>query len=108
MHRHALNHNRVVMHENGQRLVNALKCWLESTVRTHPYLRAFVAGFVCLTMFLLLIIAINAFHQYYFEVPNQFVLGLSTYLQSNCALLSQWFLLAWLFTSWYGSIWLAF
>jgi hypothetical protein len=45
-------------------------------VRTHPYLRAYMAGIVCPTMFLLVIIAIDAFHRYYFEVPNQFVLGL--------------------------------
>lgn len=45
-------------------------------MRTHPYLRAYMAGIVCPTMFLLVIVAIDAFHRYYFEVPNQFVLGL--------------------------------
>ncbi len=45
-------------------------------MRIHPYLRAYMAGIVCPTMFLLVIIAIDAFHRYYFEVPNQFVLGL--------------------------------
>ena len=45
-------------------------------MRIHPYLRAYMAGIVCPTMFLLVIVAIDAFHRYYFEVPNQFVLGL--------------------------------
>jgi hypothetical protein len=45
-------------------------------VRPHPYLRAYMAGIVGPTLFLLEIIAFDAWHRYYFEVPNQFVLGL--------------------------------
>lgn len=45
-------------------------------MRTHPYLRAYMAGIVCPTIFLLVVIAIDAFHRFYFEVPNQFVLGM--------------------------------
>jgi hypothetical protein len=35
-----------------------------------------MAGIVGPTLFLLAIIAFDAYHRYYFEVPNQFVLGL--------------------------------
>jgi hypothetical protein len=35
-----------------------------------------MAGIVCPTIFLLVVIAIDAFHRFYFEVPNQFVLGM--------------------------------
>ncbi|OFW11502.1 MAG: hypothetical protein A3H96_00950 [Acidobacteria bacterium RIFCSPLOWO2_02_FULL_67_36] len=35
-----------------------------------------MAGIVVPTLFLLVIMAVNAYHRYYFEVPNQFVLGL--------------------------------
>ena len=45
-------------------------------MRAHPYLRAYMAGIVGPTLFLLAIIAFDAYHRYYFEVPNQFVLGL--------------------------------
>jgi hypothetical protein len=45
-------------------------------MRPHPYLRAFMAGIVVPTLFLLVIVAFDAYHRYYFEVPNQFVLGL--------------------------------
>jgi hypothetical protein len=45
-------------------------------MRPHPYLRAYMAGIVVPTLFLLVIVAFDAYHRYYFEVPNQFVLGL--------------------------------
>ena len=45
-------------------------------MRSHPYLRAYMAGIVVPTLFLLVIMSIDAYHRYYFEVPNQFVLGL--------------------------------
>jgi hypothetical protein len=45
-------------------------------LRTHPYLRAYMAGIVVPTMFLLVIMTVDAYHRYYFEVPNQFVIGL--------------------------------
>ena len=44
--------------------------------RPHPFLRAYMAGIVVPTMFLLVIMAIFGFHRYYFEVPNQFVIPL--------------------------------
>ncbi len=48
-------------------------------MRPHPYLRAYMAGIVVPTLFLLVIVAFDAYHRYYFEVPNQFVLGLPAY-----------------------------
>lgn len=45
-------------------------------MRPHPYLRAYMAGIVVPTLFLLVIVAFDAYRRYYFEVPNQFVLGL--------------------------------
>ncbi len=45
-------------------------------MRSHPYLRAYMAGIVVPTLFLLVIVTFDAYHRYYFEVPNQFVLGL--------------------------------
>ncbi len=45
-------------------------------MRTHPYLRAYMAGIVVPTLFLLVIMLVDAYNHYYFEVPNQFVLGL--------------------------------
>jgi hypothetical protein len=45
-------------------------------MRPHPYLRAYMAGIVGPTLFLLVIMSIDAFHRYYFEVPSQFVIGL--------------------------------
>jgi len=35
-----------------------------------------MAGIVVPTLFLLVVVAFDAYHRYYFEVPNQFVLGL--------------------------------
>ncbi len=45
-------------------------------MRPHPYWRADMAGIVGPTLFLLVVIAFDAWHRYYFEVPSQFVLGL--------------------------------
>ena len=45
-------------------------------MRPHPYLRAYMAGIVVPTLFLLIIMTVYAYGRYYFEVPNQFVLGL--------------------------------
>src|SRR5437016_824732 len=44
--------------------------------RPHPFLRAYMAGIVVPTMFLLVIMAVFGYHRYYFEVPNQFVIPL--------------------------------
>jgi hypothetical protein len=49
---------------------------MEGVMRSHPYLRAYMAGIVVPTIFLLPIIVIFAYHRYYFEVPNQFVIPL--------------------------------
>ena len=43
-------------------------------MRPHPYLRAYMAGIVVPTLFLLVIMTVFAWHRYYFEVPNQFVI----------------------------------
>lgn len=45
-------------------------------MRPHPYWRAYMAGIVVPTLFLLVVMAIFAYHRYYFEVSSQFVLGL--------------------------------
>ena len=45
-------------------------------MRPHPYLRAYMAGIVVPTLFLLVIVTLDAYHRFYFEVSNQFVLGL--------------------------------
>ncbi len=45
-------------------------------MRPHPYLRAYMAGIVVPTLFLLVILAIHAYHRYYLEVSGQFVFGL--------------------------------
>jgi hypothetical protein len=45
-------------------------------MRTHPYLRAYMAGIVVPTLFLLCVTTIYAIHQFYLEVPSQFVFGL--------------------------------
>ena len=47
-------------------------------MRVHPYLRAYMAGIVVPTMFLLVIVSVDAIHRVYFEVPSQFVLGLAS------------------------------
>ena len=45
-------------------------------MRPHPYLRAYMAGIVVPTLFLLVIVSVYAYHRYYLEVPSQFVFGL--------------------------------
>ena len=47
-------------------------------MKTHPYLRAYMAGIVVPTLFLLVIMAINAYQTFYFEVSNQFVIPLAS------------------------------
>lgn len=50
---------------------------MEDIMRTHPYLRAYMAGIVVPTLFLLVIMAIVASHRYYFDVSSQFVIPLA-------------------------------
>lgn len=45
-------------------------------MRPHPYLRAYMAGIVVPTLFLLIIMCIYAYNRYYFEVSSQFVIPL--------------------------------
>ena len=45
-------------------------------MRPHPYLRAYMAGIVVPTAFLLVIMSIVACFRFYLEVPSQFVLGI--------------------------------
>ena len=45
-------------------------------MRPRPYLRAYMAGIVVPTLMLLVIMSIDAYHVFYFEVPSQFVFGL--------------------------------
>ncbi len=45
-------------------------------MRTHPYLRAYMAGILVPTVFLLAVVAADVYHRYYFEVSSQFVLGM--------------------------------
>ena len=45
-------------------------------VKPHPYLRAYMAGVVVPSIFLLVPMSIYAYHQFYLEVPSQFVFGL--------------------------------
>lgn len=45
-------------------------------MRPHPYLRAYMAGVVVPTTFLLIIMAVYAYNRYYFEVSSQFVIPL--------------------------------
>ena len=47
-------------------------------MQTHPYLRAYMAGIVVPTLFLLVIMSVNAYQTYYFEVSNQFVIPLAS------------------------------
>ena len=46
-------------------------------MRPHVYLRAYMAGIVVPTLFLIVVMTILTYHRYYFEVPNQFVLPLA-------------------------------
>jgi hypothetical protein len=45
-------------------------------MRTHPYLRAYMAGIALPTLFLLITMTVFAFFRFYFEVPNQFVVAM--------------------------------
>jgi hypothetical protein len=45
-------------------------------MRPHPYVRAYMAGIVVPTLFLLIIMSIYAYNRYYFEVSSQFVIPL--------------------------------
>ena len=45
-------------------------------MRPHPYLRAYMAGIVVPTLFLIVIMAISAYQRYYLEVSSQFVVPL--------------------------------
>lgn len=47
-------------------------------MRAHPYVRAYMAGIVVPTLFLLVVVAVDAYHKYYFEVSNQFVIPLAS------------------------------
>ncbi len=43
-------------------------------MRTHPYLRAYMAGIVVPTLFLLVVMTVYACFRFYFEVPSQFII----------------------------------
>jgi hypothetical protein len=45
-------------------------------MRPHPYLRAYMAGIVVPTLFLLVIMTVYALFRFYLEVPSQFVLAM--------------------------------
>ena len=45
-------------------------------MRPHPYLRAYMAGIVVPTLFLLVILTVVASFRFYLEVPSQFVFGI--------------------------------
>ena len=47
-------------------------------MRPRPYLRAYMAGIVVPTLFLLVVAAVDAYQKYYFEVSNQFVIPLAS------------------------------
>jgi len=47
-------------------------------MKPHPYLRAYMAGIVIPTMFLLVAMTVLSFFSFYLEVPSQFVLALPT------------------------------
>ena len=47
-------------------------------MQAHPYLRAYMAGIVVPTLFLLVVAAVDASQKYYFEVSNQFVIPLAS------------------------------
>ena len=46
-------------------------------MRPHPYLRAYMAGIVVPTMFLLVIMTVYACFRFFFEVPSQFVVEIA-------------------------------
>lgn len=45
-------------------------------MKPHPYLRAYMAGIVAPTVFLIFLTSIYAYNRYYFEVSSQFVVPL--------------------------------
>ena len=45
-------------------------------MRTHPYLRAYMAGIAVPTIFLLVAMSVYAIYRFYLEVPSQFVFGI--------------------------------
>ena len=45
-------------------------------MRPHSYLRAYMAGIVVPTMFLLIIMSVYAYYRFYFEASSQFVIPL--------------------------------
>ncbi|MFN7986487.1 MAG: hypothetical protein U0529_03380 [Thermoanaerobaculia bacterium] len=45
-------------------------------MKPRPYLRAYMAGIVVPTLFLLVVAAVDACRRFYFEVPSQFVIPL--------------------------------
>ncbi len=47
-------------------------------MRPHPFVRAYMAGIMVPTVFLLVIVGVIGYHRYYFEVPNQYVIPLAT------------------------------
>jgi hypothetical protein len=47
-------------------------------MRPRRYLRAYMAGIVVPTLFLLVIMVVDAYQKYYFEVSNQFVFPLAS------------------------------
>jgi hypothetical protein len=47
-------------------------------MRPHRYLRAFMAGIVVPTLYLLVVASIDVYHKFYFEVSNQFVFPLAS------------------------------
>jgi hypothetical protein len=47
-------------------------------MRPHRYLRAYMAGIVVPTLYLLVVASIDVYHKYYFEVSNQFVFPLAS------------------------------
>ena len=47
-------------------------------MRPRPYLRAYMAGIVVPTLFLLIIMCVDAYNRFYFEVSSQFVVPLAS------------------------------
>ena len=47
-------------------------------MRPHRYLRAYMAGIVVPTLYLLVVASVDVYHKYYFEVSNQFVVPLAS------------------------------
>lgn len=47
-------------------------------MRPRRYLRAYMAGIVVPTLYLLVVASVDVYHKYYFEVSNQFVIPLAS------------------------------